>query len=263
MIVERVMKHLGVNRLQVHDGGIRDGLIRTMARALFPEDSRPSPAPPDHLRSVRQLAVNCSHEERHGNHVVHLAGQIFDQLAETFPEPGGWSEPGNRLLLEAAALLHDVGYLINYSQHHKHSYHLIAHSDLVGLTPREIELVANVARYHCGVEPRRKHPNFGKLPRADRKRVRRLAAILRVADGLDRNHVQNVRGVTLRVESDTVRFLLEAAKDPAVDIWGAVRKSPLFQKVFAIKPRFKWKLAGAAAAEGEPGGERSTNSLAL
>ncbi len=102
-------------------------------------------------------------------------------------------------------------------------------------------MVANVARYHSGAEPKRKHPNFGKLAKADRQVVRRLAAILRLADGLDRNHVQNVRGVTARVDGDTAVFLLEAARDPAVDIWGAVRKSRLFQKVFAVKPRFEWQ----------------------
>jgi exopolyphosphatase/guanosine-5'-triphosphate,3'-diphosphate pyrophosphatase len=239
-IVERAMKHLGVNRLQVHDGGIRDGLLRTMASWLLPHDGSPSPGPPDPMRSVQHFAVACNYEERHCNHVAHLAGQIFDQLSGYLrPPPGQWADPVDRILLRAAAVLHDVGYLINYSKHHKHSYHLIAHSDLAGFTPRETELVANIARYHVRAEPRRKHPNFAKLNKVDQKRVRCLAAILRIAEGLDRGHGQNVRSVNLRFQDNIAYFLVDASEDAAVDIWGAAHKSRLFQKVFGLKPRFE------------------------
>jgi exopolyphosphatase/guanosine-5'-triphosphate,3'-diphosphate pyrophosphatase len=240
-IIERVMRHLGVNRVQVHDGGIRDGLLRTMAATLFPREDHGRDGPPDRMRSVRHFAAACSYEERHCAHVADLAVQIFDQLAEapgTAPEK--WTGPNNRALLEAAAILHDVGYFVNYSKHHQHSYHLIAHSDLTGFTRRETELIANIARYHCRAEPKRKHPNYAKLAKADRKLVRRLASILRIAEGLDRGHTENVRSIVFRVEEDTACFLLESADDPAVDIWGAEHKSGLFQKVFKFKPRFEW-----------------------
>jgi exopolyphosphatase / guanosine-5'-triphosphate,3'-diphosphate pyrophosphatase len=240
-IVERVMKYLGVNRLQVHDGGIRDGLLRTMAATLFPSEDRGHSESPDRLRSVRQFASACSYEEAHCLHVAGLAVQIFDQLAEHSQiMPEKWADPGNRILLEAAAILHDVGYFVNYSKHHQHSYHLIAHSDLAGFTPRETELVANIGRYHCRAEPKRKHPNYAKLAKADRRLVRRLSAILRIAEGLDRGHTQNVRSITTRIEDSSAVFLLDAADDPAVDIWGAEHKCRLFQKVFKLKPRFEW-----------------------
>jgi exopolyphosphatase / guanosine-5'-triphosphate,3'-diphosphate pyrophosphatase len=243
-IVERLMKHLGVNRLQIHDGGIRDGMLRTMGSALFPTNGHATPGTADPIRSVRHFAATCRYEERHCNHVAYLAKQIFDQLAG-LPRYAteDWAHPSNRLLLESAALLHDVGYLINYAKHHKHSYHLIAHSDLAGFTPRQIELVANIARYHCGARPKRKHPEFAKLPKADRKLVRRLAAILRIAEGLERSHRENVRAVLLRLQDEIATFIVDAAEDPAVDIWGAEHKCRLFQKVFGLTPRFEWKLA--------------------
>jgi exopolyphosphatase / guanosine-5'-triphosphate,3'-diphosphate pyrophosphatase len=241
-IVERVMKYLGVNRLQVHDGGIRDGLLRTMAATLFPhEDGSPSESA-DRLRSVRQFASACSFEESHCMHVASLAVQIFDQLAEhSQTAPDNWAQPGNRVLLEAAAILHDVGYFVNYSKHHQHSYHLIAHSDLAGFTPRETELIANIGRYHCRAEPKRKHPNYAKLTKTERKLVRRMAAILRIAEGLDRGHTQNVRSITIVMQDSTAAFMLDAVDDPAVDIWGAEHKARLFQRVFKLKPQFEWK----------------------
>src|SRR5262249_24992696 len=115
-IVERVMKHLGVNRVQIRDGGIRDGLLRTMAAILTP-GQRDSADTADPMRSVRQFATACSYEESHCNHVAELAVQIFDQLAGYCQTaPSKWAGEQNRLYLGAAAVLHDVGYFVNYSK---------------------------------------------------------------------------------------------------------------------------------------------------
>lgn len=244
-IIERVMKHLGVNRLRVHDGGVRDGLIRTMISSMRPAAGGVKREPLDPLHSARQFAATCGYEERHCHHVAQLAGQMFDQLANRFPAgPGSWADPANRPLLEAAALLKDVGYLINYSKHHHHSYHLIIHSELSGFAPREVQLVANIARYHRGARPKASHPNFAQLAKPERDVVRHLAAILRIADGLDRNRTQNVRRVGVRVEKGTATFVLEAAENPTVEIWEALSKAKLFEKVFRAKPDFKWVAPG-------------------
>jgi exopolyphosphatase/guanosine-5'-triphosphate,3'-diphosphate pyrophosphatase len=252
-IVERVMKHLQVNRLQVHDGGVRDGLLRTMADDWFRQSGRSAPEAPDPLKSVRDFARACHYEERHCNHVAYLAGLIFDQLAACLhPPAGSWADPANRVVLEAAAMLHDVGYFISYSKHHQHSYHLIAHSDLAGFSPLQTELVANVARYHCGAYPnKRKHAPFAKLAKPNRQLVRHLAAILRIASGLDRSHLQHVRDLALRLEDDRLHFVLQAAQDPAVDIWQAEHSSELFRRTFDLKPRFEW----SGPTNPEPGRE--------
>jgi exopolyphosphatase/guanosine-5'-triphosphate,3'-diphosphate pyrophosphatase len=224
VIVERLMKYLGVNRLQVHDGGVRDGLLRTMVRSLFPANGPVALEPPDPLRSVRQFAASCGYEERHCRHVAHLAGQILDQVSTLCPfVPEGWTGGNVHTLLEAAALLKDVGYVINYSKHHLHAYHLIVHSDLPGLNPREIQLIANIARYHRKSAPKKKHANFAVLTKAERDVVRRLAAILRIADGLDRTRLQTVRNIRLHVEGGVLHFLLEAVQEPAVELWGGAR----------------------------------------
>jgi exopolyphosphatase/guanosine-5'-triphosphate,3'-diphosphate pyrophosphatase len=147
---------------------------------------------------------------------------------------------GDRLLLECAARLQDVGYVINYDQHHKHSYHLIRNSRLPGLRPHDLELIANVARYHRGALPKKKHENLSRLAADDQRRVQRLAAILRIAGGLDRSRSQQVRDV--RASVDHGRALLEVVSDqePQVDIWGAERRTDLFEKVFGMKVDVRW-----------------------
>ncbi len=155
--------------------------------------------------------------------------------------------PVNRELLEAAALLHDVGYLVNYSKHHKHSYHLIVHSDLPGFTHREIDVIANVARYHRGASPKSKHSNFSRLSSEDQDLVRRLAGILRLAVGLDRSHTQDIRSVRVRSSGDTIVIDVEAGGHPVVDLWAGERKRGLFESAFGREVRLAWVRAPESA----------------
>jgi len=246
-IAESVMKQLGVNALRIHDRGIRDGIILEMIRELYPPASRPAHDPRDRLRCARQFGLACRYEEPHSNHVAMLATQLFDQVAMQTRGSREWASAVNRELLEAAAILHDIGYFINYSRHHKHSYHMIIHSDLPGFTHREREIVANVARYHRRAEPKSRHPSFGGMTPADQDLVRRLSSILRIADGLDRRHVQAVQGIDVVVARDAARVIVTAEEDPAVDVWGAERKKDLFEKVFGLATEIHW--AGRTAAE--------------
>jgi exopolyphosphatase/guanosine-5'-triphosphate,3'-diphosphate pyrophosphatase len=153
----------------------------------------------------------------------------------------------DRPLLEAAAKLQDVGYLINYDQHHKHSYHLILHSRLDGYQPSELELIANVARYHRGADPKRKHANFLQLSARDQLRVRQMAGILRVAGGLDRSNTQQVSNATVVLNKrGDITLQLAAPQFPEVDIWGARKRSKLFEKVFDATLNVEWDPASQA-----------------
>ena len=116
----------------------------------------------------------------HSLQVARLAAQLFDQLC-----PLHHLGREERSLLEAAAQLHDTGFLVSHSQHHKHSYYLIRNSELLGFTEDEKELIANIARYHRKSFPEMKHQQFAALSKKDQRTVRILAAILRVADGLE------------------------------------------------------------------------------
>ncbi len=249
-LAERVMKTLGVSSVRIHEGGIRDGLLLEMAHRLRQTDPAGAPRPSDPMRSVRRFARACGYEQAHSRHVARLALRIFDQLG-VYPALAQTFSARDRVLLESAAILHDIGYLINYSGHHKHSYHLIIHADLPGLTSREVEVVANLARYHRLAEPTRTHPGFARLGRDDRRLVKRLSGILRVADGLDRTHTQGVRDVRVEIAGRSARFMIAAAGEPTVDIWGAERKSGLFEAALGLRPRFEFEPVRTTSVEAD------------
>jgi exopolyphosphatase/guanosine-5'-triphosphate,3'-diphosphate pyrophosphatase len=262
--------------VRVHEGGIRDGLLLSMAREGISPGAEGTAGGQaiDPMKGVRRFAKACGYEAAHARHVTGLALEIFDQLAEQMGSRGGAGEVPDgqawparldfgaeaRLLLEAASLLHDVGYLINYAQHHKHSFHLITHADLPGFTTRQVRVIANVARYHRAAEPKLKHRTFAALGEGDRALVRQLAGVLRVADGLDRTHMQSVAGVRVKVGKGVAAFEVRAEREPSVDMWGAVRKAGLFKDVFGVLPEFEWRAAGPSKVEvaGRPRGETVT-----
>lgn len=220
-----VMARIEAREIIVSGYGIREGLLLESARV------HPAPADPGEARerSVLQFAQRCHYEVPHAQHVQRLAQQLFDAIG---PRIG--CEPADRRILADAALLHDVGYHINYDRHHKHSYHLIAHAELLGVSPEEQVIIAHVARYHRGAPPRRAHREYGALDRATRRRIRRLAALLRVADGFDRGHVGAVRRIKVRWLERAIRLTVVPdgrARSVRLELWGANRKSALLAKV--------------------------------
>jgi len=233
--VARLMRRLGTQRVLVNDRGIRDGVLLSMIDDLF-GTTPPARAPvADRMEVVRRFARKCHSNERHCEHVATLAASIFDALSDAYALPSG-----GRDILRAAALLHDIGYLINHEEHHKHAYHLIMHGDLRGFSSREIELIANVARYHRRAAPKKAHANFARLDRGERRLVRRLSGVLRVADGLDRAHGQAIQGVRCRVGDGWVRMLVRATRDPAIELEDATRKAGLFERAFRAGLTLSW-----------------------
>jgi exopolyphosphatase/guanosine-5'-triphosphate,3'-diphosphate pyrophosphatase len=235
-IIERIMRHLRVNVVQVHTRGVRDGLLLTMVQSAAGDGARSAPAamPAEERRAaVEDFAKNCGVDLQHARQVSRIAGSLWEQLCA----PLGLS-PEDRELIESAALVANVGYLINFEGHHKHSYHLIANSELAGFERRQLQLLANVARYHRASAPKKKHDHYRELPLEDQRRVSRLAAILRLALALDRTHQQHVGEVRARVHEGGVRIIVQAHGDAEVDVWAAERKVDLFEKVFDRKVSF-------------------------
>jgi exopolyphosphatase/guanosine-5'-triphosphate,3'-diphosphate pyrophosphatase len=238
MIVDGIMRRFRVNTVLVHPYGVRDGLLLTMIDAMQGGASGSAPPPDD---QIERFAETCGVSLAHSRHIARLAGEIYDGLAKLYELPSG-----DRRLLEAAALLQDVGYLIDYEGHHKHSYHLILHSRLQAFRPEELEIIANVARYHRGAAPKSKHENFRGLAENDQLRVCQMAAVLRIAGGLDRSHNQLVRGVSVTGAADHVVLSVDAPEFPEVDLWACRRRCDYFQKVFAAELVIEWN--GHAAA---------------
>jgi exopolyphosphatase / guanosine-5'-triphosphate,3'-diphosphate pyrophosphatase len=208
--------------------GIREGLLLEAARVM-PVIADPGEA---RTRSVTAFAEHCHYEEPHARQVQALALQLFDAIGTRLG-----CAPADRRTLSDAALLHDVGYHINYQGHHKHSYHLIQHADFLGIPPEEQVVIAHVARYHRGRAPRRKHAEWWALGREGRERVRRLAAILRVADGFDRGHAAAVEKVRVRWLRRAIRITAHPRRPDAslrLDLWGAARKSELLAELAGV-----------------------------
>ncbi len=227
-VAAEVMARLESRELQVSRYGIREGLLLQLAR-VTPAVADPGEA---RQRSVREFAERCHFEEGHAMQVQRLALRLFDAFGARLG-----CTPDERQTLADAALLHDVGYHISYDRHHKHSYHLILHAELLGITPAEQVVIANVARYHRGAPPKRKHRNYSGLDRELRERIVRLAAILRVADGFDRGHVAAVGELGIRFLQRALRITPRpvAANAPLrLELWGAHRKSQLLAALAGV-----------------------------
>lgn len=224
-VIAEVLSRVEARDLTVSRYGIREGLLLETAR-IAPVVADPGEG---RERSLREFAERCHYEKKHSLAVQVLAAKLFDAMAPRLD----LAAADRRILLDAA-LLHDVGYHINYDRHHKHSYHLILHADLLGLTPEEQVMIANVARYHRGAEPKKKQRNFGELDKSLRDRISRLAAILRVADGFDRGHVGGVSQLKVRWLDRALRITPVPSRAGAamrLEMWGAHRKCGLLARV--------------------------------
>jgi exopolyphosphatase/guanosine-5'-triphosphate,3'-diphosphate pyrophosphatase len=252
-VIARLVRGLETQEIMVNERGIRDGLLLHMISELPGRSpSRLLPEAVNRMEWARQFAKKARSNERHCEHVATLALQIFDGVKNRFGLPGS-----SRDLLQAAAILHDVGYLISHSKHHKHAYHLIMHGELPGFTPQEVELIANVVRYHRRAFPQKRHENLAYLDRADRQLIGKLSGILRIADALDRTHSQSVTGLKLRVLQGRLRVNLEAKAFPEIEQIDADKKSDLFRKAFKTGVELVWHpLRSRAKSNGAPRGPR-------
>lgn len=229
VILYEVMARLNVNRLRVNGRGIRHALLERMLRRRSGRSAAIAPAR-RRLAAAEDFGRSLRYEENHGRHVRLLSERIFDQLAGPID-----LDPGSRDLLSAAALLHDVGYVVSYRGHHKHTYSLLSHAQLEGFTPRERELIALAARFHRRGAPGRRHRAWATLPRDDRRLVARLAAIVRLADALDRRHSRRVRDIRCRVTPGRMILTLVADGDLGVERHAVEEKSDLLGDVLRRK----------------------------
>jgi exopolyphosphatase/guanosine-5'-triphosphate,3'-diphosphate pyrophosphatase len=226
IVLLTAMEQFGFDRLTVSEWALREGIVLD---AIPRHEAVDWSGDPRAIRatSVLQLARRCNWDEGHGRQTARLALDLFDQTTALH---GLGSQ--DRDLLEQASLLHDIGEHVSTESHHKHSAYLIQNGRLRGFTPEEVDFVAALARAHRGGGPKPSHEPFASLDRDARERVTRLAALLRVADGLDRGRAGNVQGIDVAVDGSRARLVVKAEGDIAVELWGARRKRELFERLF-------------------------------
>jgi exopolyphosphatase/guanosine-5'-triphosphate,3'-diphosphate pyrophosphatase len=228
MVVNELMELFKSNLLRINERGIREGLIIKGLKKnnLFAPETRPR----NWRDAALEFARSCHSDLPHSKQVAYLSREIFNSLAVAF----NLTEKDGQLL-ETAAILHDIGYFIAYSGHHKHSYHLIRHADLFGFSPREREIIAHVARYHRKSLPKKKHESFARLVPQDQLLVRRLGGILRLADGLDRRRNGIVSAIACSISKSSFEVRLMGSEDLSVELYGGRGKGDLFEKAFSRK----------------------------
>jgi exopolyphosphatase / guanosine-5'-triphosphate,3'-diphosphate pyrophosphatase len=230
LVLQCVAEAFGIEVYTFSEGALREGvLLDTIARTSGGELH--------HLRdvsrqSVQALAARCDDDVTHSRHVAELALQIYDGTQSLHRLPADCRD-----YLEAAALLANVGLVISHSKHHLHSYYVIRNSELAGLTDGEIEIIALVARYHRKSSPKQTHPEFVRLDPDDQAVVRTLAAILRVAIGLDRSHDSRILAIHTEVRGR--RLILEAVAragaDIGLEVFTAHERSALLEEVLGLR----------------------------
>jgi exopolyphosphatase / guanosine-5'-triphosphate,3'-diphosphate pyrophosphatase len=225
VVVREALRAGGFEALETTEAGLREGVF--FDRLLAVEPDRPLFA--DVRRaSVMNMAAQYRVDAAHTGHVATLALGMFDELARLGLHDG---DPRERELLWAAAMLHDIGMSIDYDDHHKHSRYLILNGGLPGFAPVETAIIAQAARYH-----RKGMPSPGPMAalfgEGDLARLDRCAALLRLAEDLERSRDQLVRGTDIDLHGSKVQLRLIAEGDPAVPRWAAGREGELFARAF-------------------------------
>ncbi len=235
LILEYILKALNIKKIHISTYALREGLVFDYERRLKSEKKCQHL---DRLRfdSVQSSAIQFGVDLKHSEHVMRTSLTLFDDLAKLH-------KLGNkeRELLEAAAILHDVGYHISHDMHHKHSYYILKNCLLPGFTNNEKELIANIARYHRKSHPKKKHENFAALTPNKQKIVKILSSFLRIAEGIDRRRLQNVVSVRGVLEGDTYNVYMKSKSNDIsidVEIWGAIRRKPLLEETLGLNVHF-------------------------
>jgi exopolyphosphatase/guanosine-5'-triphosphate,3'-diphosphate pyrophosphatase len=237
LILEEVFKKFSIKSLTVSEYALREGIIYdTIKKWEYFEQNEVHSLVNIRLKAIKSLFHTFSYEKEHVEQVTKLSLEIFDKLKDLHKCSGD-----EREYLEAASWLHEIGMGISHSSHHKHSYYIIRNSELmVGFNFEEIEIIALVARYHRKSPPKSKHIEFSSLSSRSQMIVKKLAGILRIADGLDRSHQMIVEQLDCELQDGLVVFRIKVKLgiDPHIDVWSAQQKKDLFEEVFGVRAIF-------------------------
>lgn len=225
LIYLQLAQILALDQVTVSVANLRDGLLREMGdQTIWTEDFRTQI-----IRSALELGRKYQFDEPHAVHVAELSRALFAALRDEHKLDARYE-----LILYLAALLHEIGGFVSHTSLHKHSMYLIQHSDLFGLGPADVLLVALVARYHRRASPKPTHPDFSTLDRERRVTVSKLAAILRIAIALDASRTQRVRDIACHRDRNRLVITVPQADELSVEQLALRQGRSLFEEIYGM-----------------------------
>jgi exopolyphosphatase/guanosine-5'-triphosphate,3'-diphosphate pyrophosphatase len=225
IVLQKIVQQAKVDEVVIPGIGLKDGVLLEITAELRDQAKRSYRN--QIIESARRLGKKYYFDEKHATVVAKLAMQIFDQT-KSFHQ----LDDEARLILEVAALLHDIGHYVNVSNHHKHTFYLIESSPVIGLTTLQTNMIANVARYHRKSPPKMQHKPYEDLQPKQRLIISQLAAILRLADALDHEHASTVDSVEVEYKRPRFLFRLKGKGDMLLEKWALSAKRDMFESVF-------------------------------
>jgi exopolyphosphatase/guanosine-5'-triphosphate,3'-diphosphate pyrophosphatase len=221
-----IAESFGLDSLRVSRSDYEEGLLTDLAHPDAAHDELKSQL----LHSSKLTAKKFGCDMRHARHVAHLSGRLFQETRALHE-----LTDHDALLLEVAAILHEVGNHISPKSHELHGLYIIRHSEIFGLSDPDRLLVALITRYHRKAAPQLSHPHYNKLTPTDRIRVAKLSALLRVADALERTHSQRIKDFTVTLGEGKATVNLEGVIDASAERLALPTKANLFQNLFGLK----------------------------
>lgn len=232
LVYQILLRKTRAQEMIVSDASMRDGLLLDLARHVTGEEDRD--ILDGVIHSASTLSAKYQVDSEHARAVADLSVRLFDEMAVDHGLGARY-----RLLLRVAALLHEIGGFVSTRAHHKHSYYLIMQSEIFGLTPAEVAIVAHVARYHRRSGPKPSHVDYMSLPRESRVAVNKLAAILRVADALARGQIKPESTLRLARDGDELVISVSGMGDLLLEQWAIVNKGDLFEDIYGMRIRLE------------------------
>jgi len=235
MIFKKFLDKTAADRFYTPLVSILDGLTVDICRKRICGEEKDE-LEKDALTLARSIAGKFRYDKAHAEDVEKKALLIFDATRKLHGLGGR-----ERLLLQLASILHDSGKFISQNHHYLQSYNIVQALEFPGITRREQEIIANVARYHSGLGPEPSHTNFAALCDSSKLTVAKLSAIIRIADALDRSHKQKVTGMKVEWEGSRLTVKVESSQDMLLEEWTFESKAEFFKVVFGVIPEIKIK----------------------
>jgi exopolyphosphatase/guanosine-5'-triphosphate,3'-diphosphate pyrophosphatase len=228
IVLQTILRQASVDQVLVPNVGLKDGLLLDIVQELYDQKARLHRD--QVLASALQVGRKYAFDEQHATAVARFAVQLFDETQRLHN-----LDDESRLLLEVAAMLHDIGHFVNATEHHKHTFYLLTATPLIGLSKSQRAVVANVARYHRKSVPSLQHEPFKVLPAKDRVVVSKLSVLLRLADALDTEHAGKVSNIAVEYDRPRLMLTLHGQGDLLLEKWALVKRTPVFEEVFGVK----------------------------